>query len=88
MYRRDWGEFPPGDATGSANLARCLGYQGPKIFAYFDFAPYQLHPGGVLNPLSPDALVHYRAPGIHNSDSFDLWTEDLSGDPEGINNWE
>ena len=84
----DWGEYPPGDERGSANLARCLGYQGPKIFAYFDLAPHHLGPGGFLNPLSPDALVHYRAPGIHNPDYVDIWMEYLSGNPVGINNWE
>jgi hypothetical protein len=31
--------------------------------------------------------LRYRAPGLHNPDGFDLWTEDRHGDPIGLRNW-
>ncbi len=46
-------------------------------------------PSGVSEPLTPlHRPIHYRAPGLHNPDGFDLWTEDRHGNPAGLRNWD
>jgi hypothetical protein len=87
-YELDFGAFPQGDGSGTAELMRCLARSGKLRCAYFEYPRECLSPGGDLpSPVDPDKIVHYRCPGLHRPASFDLWCEDAGGRPDGVNNW-
>jgi hypothetical protein len=87
-YELDQGTFPPGDGMGTASLVRCLAKGRKPRCGYFEFPSEDLGLGGNLpDPVSSDKIVHYRCPGLHRPESFDLWCEDGDGRPDGINNW-
>jgi prepilin-type N-terminal cleavage/methylation domain-containing protein len=65
-YELDWAVYPPGDGTGSKEVAFYLQQNGPKKTAYFAFQPDMLDVGGnILNPVysddePPKNLIYYR----------------------------
>ena len=64
-YETDHGHYPPGDGTGSRELARYLSRPGPKQLEYFWFSRDMLIDGDILNPVwpesgSPQDIIYYR----------------------------
>ena len=64
-YETDHGHYPPGDGTGSRELAHTLSRPGPKQLEYFTFSTDMLINGDILNSLwpesgSPQAIIYYR----------------------------
>ena len=77
FYKSDLGEYPAGDGSGSASLLKCLGAKGPKQLSYFEVSSESLDSrGDLLTPVEEGKVYYYRAPGVHNPKSFDLWCED------------
>lgn len=90
-YEFDHDVYPPGDGNGSRGLARCLMQRDARGRPYFEFLSEMLDKdGNIINPVwaSRGKVMHYLCPGRHFVGSFDLWAEDLKGDPQGLNNWE
>ena len=82
-YELDHEAYPPGDGSGSVELAKLLANPG---YPYFEFDFEMLDEEGHIR--YGDLVVHYRCPGVHNPSSFDLWMEDADGTRPGFNNWE
>ena len=64
-YWIDQGEYPPGDGSGSEELAYHLSREGPQNLPYFEFLPNMLWRGHIRNPVWGDAgaprnIVYYR----------------------------
>ena len=64
-YETDFAVYPPGDGTGSSELASFLGRPGPKQLEYFTFSQDMLINGDILNPTWPDNgppadIIYYR----------------------------
>lgn len=93
-YELEYGEYPPGDGSGSASLYRALSRPGPQGKPFLHLQPEQLENGHVINPAKDGEIIFYRrnqpiaAPDAKNKESFDIWGVDHLGNPEGINNWE
>jgi hypothetical protein len=90
-YELDYAAFPPGDGTGSRDLAIALQKKGAKQMRYFEFPqdPLMLTPAGdIRNPVNDEKILYYRCPGIHHPKTFDLWCADSKGKVDGINNWD
>ncbi len=97
-YRFVEGEFPAGDGSGSADLARALSKPRDSGRVYVSFSPaMRTAEGDVRSPAGPEGeIVHYRnnarlgpeerAAVALNPESFDLWARDLEGRADGISN--
>jgi hypothetical protein len=87
-YQLDYAVYPPGEGSGSRDLARALQRPGSK-HPYFAVPEreWMLKDGNIANPVDREKVVYYRCPGLHNEKSFDLWCEDGEGKAEGLNNW-
>ncbi len=67
MYETDWAIYPPGNGSGSAELASYLGKVNPKKQAYMDFKtnPDLLVGVNIANPVwmevtGPEQIIYYR----------------------------
>lgn len=66
MYEKDWAVFPPGNGSGTKELASYLSKEGPKKLPYFNFHQDQLTPSrDIMNPIwsemqGPEGKVYYR----------------------------
>ena len=64
-YWIDKGVYPPGDGSGSQELAYHLSKEGPRDVPYFEFHPHLLWRSHILNPVWEDAgaprnILYYR----------------------------
>lgn len=64
-YETDHAVYPPGDGSGSRELASFLSRPGPKQLEYFTFSLEMLMNGDILNPVWPESgppqnIVYYR----------------------------
>jgi hypothetical protein len=88
-YELDYAVYPPGDGTGSVFMAKCIQEKGAKKLPYYELSSDSLDSrGNLLTPFGDGKVYCYRAPGVQNPKSFDLWCEDEEGRADGINNWE
>ena len=94
-YEMDQNQYPPGDGTGSADLADALSSATSKKVPYFEFrADLLATNGSVASLIRPGDILNYRnnqpkpAAGAHNKSYFDLWTPDCRNVADGCNNWE
>lgn len=97
-YESDYGRYPPDDGGYSSKpLVDALkgDYQAtPPKKAYFDFNRKRIVNGECLSPFYKP--YHYRenaSKNIKTDDmkhpaTFDIWTEDRKGRPDGLNNWD
>lgn len=76
LYRSDFGEFPPGDGSGSAELARALQASRPEGGPYFGFHARSFDRGGnIANPAGTGGIIYYR----RGEGRFELWCRDAQG---------
>lgn len=60
---------------------------------YYDFPQKRILNGEFISPFGypyyyrENASKQTKTPDMHNPDSFDIWTQDAEGKPDGINNW-
>jgi hypothetical protein len=96
-YRERFGAYPEGDGKGCRALLEGLERlcDGPVQPHTLDAVRPFLNDldREVSNPLyqgCPGSLgiIHYRSPGQHRPESFDLWAADGRGREDGFNNWE
>lgn len=88
-YWNDYRCYPPGDGTGSSDMANALKNEGPGGTPYFEFQSGQLDSSGnVLNPIYGETeIIYYKSPGTYNKYSFDMWAKDCKGVIDGVKNW-
>jgi prepilin-type N-terminal cleavage/methylation domain-containing protein len=66
MYNQDFAVYPPGNGSGSKEMAYALTAKGPKKLPYFEFQPDMLFQGHVVNPVwgaegePPSHIIFYR----------------------------
>jgi len=96
-YHRDRGEFPPGDGSGSAGLARALAGPSREGIPYLVFPPEGLTPAGdIRNPAATgDSVFYYRlkrnlaaSEGTGSQGwGYDLWWISPGGVEIGLSDW-
>jgi prepilin-type N-terminal cleavage/methylation domain-containing protein len=100
MYYTDNAAYPE-NGPGSTTLSLRLQQLSSQKLMYVEFKPGDLDlSGSILSPLPGAAILYYQnnrlvnAPNPNpatwvgnNKQSFDIWTVDCGGDPQGIRNW-
>lgn len=98
QYKINYGQYPMSTPDNSSKVL-IVAFQGdpntnPSKPQFYDFPQKRVVNGEFISPFGhpyyyrENASKKVKTPDMHNPDSFDIWTQDAEGRPDGINNWQ